>query len=44
MMQFVYRNKLYLMGRIGTVASHLRELSSQYKTVKEYLESKTRYL
>lgn len=44
MLQFAYKNKLYLTGRIDRVTEYLRELSGKYKTVKEYLEYRTKGL
>jgi hypothetical protein len=44
MMQFVYRDKIYIMGKIDQVTAHLKELSKQFKTVKEYLDIQTREL
>lgn len=44
MLQFVYKEKMYVIGRIDQVTAHLRELSSRFKTVREYLESLTKDL
>ena len=44
MLQFAYKNKLYLTGRIDQVTKYLKELSGRYRTVKEYLEYRTKGL
>jgi hypothetical protein len=44
MLQFAYKNKLYITGRIDRVTEYLKELSTRYRTVKEYLEYRTKGL
>lgn len=44
MLQYAYKNKLYLSGRIDHVTLYLRELAGHYRTVREYLEYRTRGL
>lgn len=44
MMQFVYKDKMFILGTIGQVTAHLKELTNRFKTVKEYLEYLTKDL
>lgn len=44
MLQFAYKNKLYISGRIDNVTQYLRELSMRYSTVREYLQCRTKGL
>jgi hypothetical protein len=44
LLQFAYKNKLYLTGRMDQVTLYLKELALQYRTLKEYLEFRTREL
>ena len=42
MIQLVYKNKLYICGKLPDVIAQLKEISPQFKTVKEFLEFKTK--
>ena len=44
MKQLVYTRKLYIYGKLPEVITYLKELSLQFKTVKEFLDYHTRFL
>jgi len=42
--QIVYKNKLYIGGKFTEVLAQLKMLQRDYKTVKEFLDSKMKDL
>ncbi|MCX7708824.1 MAG: hypothetical protein N2484_03125 [Clostridia bacterium] len=44
MKQLIFKDKIYIWGKMPEVLAQLSELSRSYKTVKELLDSKTKYL
>lgn len=42
MYQLVFKNRLYIRGKLPEVIMHLKELSLRYKTVKQLLDDKAK--
>lgn len=40
MVQLIYKDKIYLCGKISEVMEQLKSLCSEYKTVKDLLDGK----
>jgi len=44
MFQFVYKDKFYMCGKPYEITAQIKELQKSFKTVKEFLNCKTKDL